>query len=134
MEIRIIPIYHFNPSTKHPTFQIPVFIRSPHRHRSNGRKNAKRRKNRQNQVCIKVIEKSLTHFEVIYFEKSELTPDHKNGIHLWQFLLSLLRQPKFEKHIKWIDQGRGKWEQSEVIMFYYVIVLKVLTVWTIAYL
>ena len=45
---------------------------------------------------------------VIYFEKSELTPDHKNGIHLWQFLLSLLRQPKFEKHIKWVDQARGK--------------------------
>ena len=49
-------------------------------------------------------------YSVIYFEKSELTPDHKNGIHLWQFLLSLLRQPKFEKHIKWVDQARGKIE------------------------
>ena len=128
MEIRIIPIYHFNQSTKHPTFQIPVFIRSPRRHHSNGKKNAKRRKNRQNQVCLKSTEK-ITQFEVIYFEKSELTPDHKNGIHLWQFLLSLLRQPKFEKHIKWIDQGRGKWEQSEVI----IAVLKVLRVWTTIY-
>ena len=54
------------------------------------------------------IESISNHDSVIYFEKSELTPDHKNGIHLWQFLLSLLRQPKFEKHIKWVDQARGK--------------------------
>ena len=45
--------------------------------------------------------------ELSGIQKTDLTPDHKNGIHLWQFLLSLLRQPKFEKHIKWIDQGQG---------------------------
>lgn len=62
-------------------------------------------------------EKKKSPKSVIYFEKSELTPDHKNGIHLWQFLLSLLRQPKFEKHIKWIDQTRGifKIEDSQEV-------------------
>ena len=46
--------------------------------------------------------------ELNSIQKTDLTPDHKNGIHLWQFLLSLLRQPKFEKHIKWVDQNQGK--------------------------
>ena len=51
--------------------------------------------------------------------QTDLTPDHKNGIHLWQFLLSLLRQPKFEQQIKWLDEAQGKVSSFQCICIWF---------------
>ena len=39
-------------------------------------------------------------------QRLELTPNHKNSIHLWQFLAELLNQDKWTC-IKWIQREKG---------------------------
>ena len=39
-------------------------------------------------------------------QRLELTPNHKNSIHLWQFLAELLNQDKWTC-IKWIQRDKG---------------------------
>ena len=39
-------------------------------------------------------------------QRLELTPNHKNSIHLWQFLAELLNQEKW-KCIKWLQREQG---------------------------
>jgi len=37
-----------------------------------------------------------------------MTPNHINGIHLWQFLKELLLQPvKYGQYIRWMDREQG---------------------------
>ena len=79
-----------------------TYKRKPRKTQKEKKKTTKPGLNIKVQIYFQTFLASFTEIQ-----KTDLTPDHKNGIHLWQFLLSLLRQPKFEKHIKWLDRNQG---------------------------
>ncbi|CAG5094287.1 Oidioi.mRNA.OKI2018_I69.XSR.g13423.t1.cds [Oikopleura dioica] len=77
-------------------------------------KKAKRQKTR------KVPKKAISCEEASKFTEQDrlaLTPNHKNSIHLWQFLAELLNQQKYLKCIKWVDREQGifKIEDSQEV-------------------
>ena len=58
-----------------------------------------------------MIKLTLIKFEILAAkftdqQRLELTPNHKNSIHLWQFLAELLNQDKWTC-IKWIQRDKG---------------------------
>ncbi|CBY07981.1 unnamed protein product [Oikopleura dioica] len=77
-------------------------------------KKAKRQKSR------KTPKKAISSEEASQFTEQDrlaLTPNHKNSIHLWQFLAELLNQQKYLKCIKWMDREQGifKIEDSQEV-------------------
>ena len=84
----------------------------------NPEKKAKRQKSRKTPKKAisceegKLFEKNSVRSSILASQFTEqdrlaLTPNHKNSIHLWQFLAELLNQQKYLKCIKWMDREQG---------------------------